>query len=166
MAITDPQVTFAVASKAACTMTGAGVNADTVQIGGVVYTFATSPSAAYEMALGTNATTAAANIVSAVNADGTEANYYVTGTVAHPQVSAANTGGAITLTAKYAGDWAQAIALVDGMTNGTVAGASFEDITTGDGPDGAGNISTALISLQKSANAHVIAEINKILNGD
>jgi hypothetical protein len=138
-------VTFAKAVKAAVTMTGVGVNDDTVQIGGIVYKFEATPAAAYDVDIKTDATTQAAALVAAINADGTAGAYYETGTVAHPHVTATNADGVITLTANVGGDWAQAIALVDNMTNGTVAGASFDDITTG--TDGSGSLATFVAAL-------------------
>ena len=155
-------VTLAKAVKAAVTLTGVGVENDTVQIGGIIYTFNATPGAAYSVDIKTDATTQAAALVSAINLDGTAGAYFATGTAAHPHVTAVNSGGAITLTAKVAGDWAQAIALVDGMTNGTVGGASFDDITTG--TDGAGNLSTwiAAILANNQLNSDTIKDLKEL----
>lgn len=162
----DAGVSFVKAVKAAATFTDVGVADETIQIGGIVYTFKASPGAAYEVDIKTDATTQAAALVSAINADGTAGAYYETGTSAHPHVSATSADGVITLTARAAGDWAQAIALVEGCTNATVGGASFDDITTG--TDGSGSLQTFATNLLARAqlNSHVIQEIRALLSGE
>ena len=161
-------VTFAKAVKAAITLSDAATANDTVQIGGIVYKFETSGdlAAAYDVLIATDATTQATALVAAINRSGTAGtDYYDTGTLAHPHVTATNSGGAITLTAKAAGDWAQAIALVDGLTAGTVGGASFDDITTG--TDGSGSLSSWITGLRTGAqlNSDVLHELQALEDG-
>jgi hypothetical protein len=59
---------------------------DTVTIGAIMYTFKTTPTAAYHIFLGGNKAVAIANLNYAIDASGTVGTNYYTGTLAHPDV--------------------------------------------------------------------------------
>jgi hypothetical protein len=83
-------------------------NGDTVSIGNIVYTFATTPAAAYDVDVGADLDTSIGNLVLAINRTGTPgATTYHTDTVANPYVTAAAdlANDAIDLTARFAGSW-------------------------------------------------------------
>ena len=163
---TDPGVTLAVGSKVTLTFSDTATASSTVQLGNVTYTFKADPAAAYDVDIGTDVTTQAAKLVAAINATGLTTAYYVTGTSAHPLVSAVNSGGAITLTGRIAGEILEHMALGGDEASMAYADSAtvFGDITAG--TDGSGNIVTAIGALQKCANAHLTTELGKLLAGE
>ena len=102
-----------VGSVGTLTITTAANN-DTVTIGDVTYTFktalSTNPTVPYEVLIGASATTAATNLVAAIN--GTDGSYG-SGTVHHPLVRATNASGVVTVTARNAGSAGDAIATTE-----------------------------------------------------
>lgn len=99
------------------TFSGVGTAADTITIGGVVYTLVASAAADYQVTIGANVTASAAALVAAIN--GTDANT----TPAHPDVFASNAAGVVTITARQSGTTANAIATTESGT-GTAWGAA------------------------------------------
>lgn len=78
-------------TKADGTLTSTGTNVsdgDTVTIGEVVYTFKTTPAAAYDVKIGADAATSLDNLKAAINASGTPGTEYFAGTHAHAEVTA------------------------------------------------------------------------------
>lgn len=115
---------------------------DKVQVGEQVYQFKTTPAAANDVDIGTNATTSAANLVLAINGAGTPgATTYFAGTAQPDQVTAVSAAGLVTLTAKVAGVGGNGIAL-----DGAVAGT---DVTT--------------VKMQGGVGAGVVAFLESIL---
>lgn len=121
----------AIAAKGFVSMSaGNPVANDTVTIGASIYKFvAEAPAAAFEVALGDNATATAANLNKAIMASGTAGTDYGTGTTANASVSSVASGESVVLTAKTAGSAGNSIALsasganisVTAMTGGTDA---------------------------------------------
>lgn len=86
-----------VAATAALTFTDHATAADTVTIGGLVYTFvAGAPANPYEVTLGADATASATNLKNTINGLSTL-------TPANPYVTASNAAGVLTATAKIKG---------------------------------------------------------------
>lgn len=120
-------------SKATGTITfsGTGTAADTVTVGGRVYTLvAALTGAADEVLIGASATATAQALKNAIN--GNEATFEVThgSETDHPSVVASGAAAAITLTAKAAGADGNAVTTVESGT-----GASFAAATLTGGTD-------------------------------
>ncbi len=112
------QTSGAKASKVYTIAVGNAADADTVSIGGVVYTWKTAAAAPYQVTVGGDATASGDNLAAAINGTG------FAGTTAHPYVTAANVAGAVTVTAKSKGTWANSLALAESGTNTSWAGAA------------------------------------------
>lgn len=160
---TDPGVAL-IRGTTIITLTGVGVADETVNIGDVAYTFKASPAAAYDVDIGTDATTQAAKLVAAINATGDTTAYYVTGTSANPYVSAASAAGVVTLTARHAGTTINGLKLLWTLTNGTNVDAAFS--ASASAVTATGSIVSQVTALKKGANAHLITELDKILSGE
>lgn len=126
------------AAAATGTVTVGGGNAeadDTVTIGTRTYTYktalSTGPTVANEILIGADATASAANLVAAVMGATGEGSTYSTGTLPHPQVSAANTAGVVTFTSLLLGIPGNSLALAKDGTNLTVSGATLTGGTNG-----------------------------------
>lgn len=107
----------AAAATGTLTFSGVGTAADTVTIGGVVYTLVAAADAAYEVTIGGSVTASAAALVAVIN--GTDANE----TPAHPDVYASNAAGVVTITARQEGSIGNSVATTESGT-GTAFGAA------------------------------------------
>lgn len=99
------------------TFSGVGTADDTITIGGVVYTLKAAAAADYEVTIGASVTLTAAALVAAINGTDT-----VT-TPVHPDVSATNVAGVVTITARQLGIAANAIATTESGTGTAWAAA-------------------------------------------
>lgn len=115
------------AATGAITFSGVGTAADTVTIGGVVYTLVAAADADYEVTIGGSAAATAANLAAVIN--GTDPNT----TPAHPDVSASVVGAVVTLTARQPGLVGNSVTTVESGT-----GASFAAATLTGGADQGG----------------------------
>lgn len=109
----------AAAATGVLTFSGVGTADDTITIGGVVYTLKAAAAADYEVTIGASATLTAAALVAAINGTDT-----VT-TPAHPDVSATNSAGVVTITARQVGIAANAVATTESGTNTSWAAATM-----------------------------------------
>jgi len=118
-------------ATATLTFSTNAANAETVTIGGVVYTWATSPSAAYEVDVGGTAAASVTNLVDAINGTGTPGTTYGEGTEPHPVVTAVDgAGDTVVVSATHAPGTAGNI-----TTGETMGGGSWDGNLTG-GSDG------------------------------
>jgi phage tail sheath gpL-like len=134
---------------------------DTFLVGSRTYTLKASPSAAYEVDVGTDEATTLANLVKAINGTGTAGSEYAADTLPVPGMIATTDGGhIITLTARFGGEWGNSLKVVEGTDSGTAYA-----VTAFSG--GAGNISgtdgwvEALIE-GNQINSEVLAELKKL----
>lgn len=137
-----------VAATGTLTLTGNAVAAETVTIGGIVYTWRAAAARPYEVKIGATASDSIDNLIAAINAAAGAGNLYGDNTRAHPTVSAAaGAGDTMTVTARTAGTGGNSIATTETMTNGAFgagtlgSGAAGEVVTlnghgfvTGQGP--------------------------------
>ena len=133
----------------AATELSGGLDADTVTIGDITYTFVGSlsdPAVAYEVATGVSAATALDNLKSAINETAGKGSTYSTGTVAHPIVVAtdnddttqkivaripgATTNNTVTTETSDYLSWEDTT--LGGGTGASVAGVNAETVTFGD----------------------------------
>ena len=119
--------TFATATAAQGTLTLTdNVTADDeVTIGSITYKFVAEPAAAYDVNIGDSASDTIDNLIAAITFDGglgtNEGTAYGTGTVAHPDVTAAaGQGDTMTVTAKIKGVAGNAIGTTDPTDAGGV----------------------------------------------
>lgn len=116
----------AVKASGTITMTDVPTTADTVTIGGIVYTFKDTLAAAYDVKIGAGEEATGDNLKAAINADGTAGVNYFAGTLANPVVTAVSNGaGVVTVSAIYAGTQGNAITLAESADNTTVSGAAL-----------------------------------------
>jgi hypothetical protein len=125
------------AATGTLTLTGNPADGDTVTIGTTVYTFETGAlDAAYKVDVGATAADTIVNLVHAINGTGTPGTHYATGTVLHPDVTAADgAGDTVVVTAKVAGAKGNTIITteVGGQTSwgsGTLTGGSGKVFTS------------------------------------
>jgi len=106
---------------------------DTVTIGAIMYTFKTTPTAAYHIFLGANKADAIANLNYAIEASGTAGVNYYTGTLAHPDVlTTATSVDTISFIAARTGAAGNLITTTDGSIRLSWAAATLtggEDVT-------------------------------------
>lgn len=99
---------------------------DTVNVNGVIYTFQSTIAKPYDVHLVTNADTSLTNLVSAITLAGTIGTDYGTGTLVHPNVTAAGVGShATVLTAKTVGVAGNRFYLQSGAVTLTTTGDFF-----------------------------------------
>lgn len=93
------------AAAATCkiTFSDVGVAAEEIVIGDITYVMAVAPADAYEVDIGADVATSAANLAAAINAGVGEGTVYGEGTVAHPEVVATAALGVVTITARQVG---------------------------------------------------------------
>lgn len=108
-----PEGVSLVKATGTLTITGTGADGDTVTIGSTVYTLRTVPSDPFDVDIGVDATGTAANLVAAIMDAGTEGTTYGTGTTPHPDVTATNTAGVVTVTAREGGTPSNSIATTE-----------------------------------------------------
>lgn len=112
-----------VAATGTITFSSTGpADGETVQIGDQVYTFRNTPADPYDVDINATPTTQGANFAAAVNNGAGEGTAYGTGTEAHPDVSASNSSGTVTITAKIEGTAGNAISLAEDATNTAKSG--------------------------------------------
>jgi hypothetical protein len=111
------------AATGTVTFTGAPANNGSIDIGGQVYRLVTALNDPFDVLIGGSVTATAANLVAAINGDAGEGSVYGTGTQAHPDVSAANAAGVVTVTSQVEGTAGNAVVLTEDATNTTVSGS-------------------------------------------
>ena len=109
-----------------------------ITIAGTTYRFETTPSAAYDIKIGTTANLTLANLGLAINANGVAGTNYYTGTLANPYVTASVSGANLTVTAIVAGPAGNSLTIA---TSGTTH-LSFQSPLAG-----AGNAGVSAITL-------------------
>lgn len=97
---------------------------DTVTVMSQVYTFRTTPSAAYEVTIASSAALTVVNLINAINAEGT--GFFATGTVVHPSVYAWNQGGRCRVTALASGTAANSLTVASSSTVRITAVSVFD----------------------------------------
>jgi hypothetical protein len=109
------------------TLTGTTIaNGNTVTIGGKVYTFRTVISLAYDVLVGATDSDSLDNLIAAINGGAGAGSTYGTGTVAHPDVSAAaGAGDTLDATARVAGTLANGIGTSATLSAGTWGAATL-----------------------------------------
>lgn len=106
------------------TITGVGTAGETITIGTTVYTLRAAVSDPFDVLIGANLTATTDNLKNAINNGSGEGTTYGTGTPPHPDVTAANTAGVLTATAREGGTPSNSIA-----TTETSAVASWASAT-------------------------------------
>lgn len=119
-----------VAASGTLTFSGTGADGDTITIGGKTYTLRATPSAPNDVDIGGTATATADNLVAAIMAGAGAGTAYGSGTVRHPDVSAANASGTVTVTALVTGTAGNSIATSE---NGSSASFGAATLTGGTG---------------------------------
>lgn len=114
-----------VAASGTLTFSGTGADGDTITIGGVTYTLRATPSAAYDVDIGGTATATADNLVAAIMAGAGAGTAYGTDTVRHPDVSAANASGTVTVTALVTGTAGNSIATSESGSSASFGAAAL-----------------------------------------
>lgn len=115
--------TFAIATAAqgTLTLTGNVTADDEVTIGSITYKFVAEPAAAYDVAIAGSASDTIDNLIAAITAGEGVGTAYGTGTVAHPDVTAAAGGDdTMTVTALVKGAAGNAIGTTDPTDAGDV----------------------------------------------
>lgn len=106
--------------------TTAGVEAETITIDTIVYTFKDTLAAAYDVKIGANAAASLDNLKAAINASGTAGTEYFAGTEVHPTVIATtNTDTVQTIRAKTIGTAANSIATTETASNAAWGAATM-----------------------------------------
>lgn len=129
------------------TFTDVGNANDVITIDGVTYTMVAVPSAANHIDIGADADTSGANLAAAINGGAGEGTAYGTGTVAHPTVTAANSSGTVTITARDQGPAGNGIPV---FTDSTEISVAVDRLTGGDF-DTAGTATVTLGDLMEAA---------------
>jgi hypothetical protein len=107
-------------------ITGLPVAAETVTIGGQIYTWRAAVGAtANEVKIGADATASAANLAAAINLGAGSGTVYGSATTVNASVTASPAIGVVTLTSRLAGTVGNAITLTEASTNLTVSGATL-----------------------------------------
>lgn len=123
-AVTDGSATTS--ATGTVTLGSAGTAADTVAIGGQIYTLVSAtPTNPNEVLIGATATDTAANLAAAINAGAGSGTVYGTGTVANPYVTATPALAVVTLDAKSAGTAGNSVTLVEVGTSFTTSGSTL-----------------------------------------
>jgi hypothetical protein len=108
---------------------GNAQNNNTVTIGTRTYTFRTTlssgPTVPNEILIGATVTETATRLVAAIMGTAGEGSTYSIGTLPHPQVSATNTAGVVTITSRLLGVAGNSLALSAVGANLTVSGATL-----------------------------------------
>lgn len=143
--------------------------ADTVTIGSQVYTFAATPTAAFQVDVGGSLAASIDNLVAAINLTGTAGTTYGTGTTQHPLVTASNPDDlTMDLAARGAGAFFDHIYLAatsPGANSITAGGVSVgAAITAGTGTNGAGSVDAFIAGLMNlnQINSEVYAALAKL----
>jgi len=125
MVVTAGTPVVAVKASGVVTLTGVPTAADTISIGGYVYTFKETLAAAFDVKIGISADATAKSLTKAINASGTAGVDYFAGTTANLSVTAADTDTAeVTVTAIYEGVVGNAVVFLESADNLTIAPTS------------------------------------------
>jgi hypothetical protein len=114
-----------VAATGTLTFSGTGTDGDTITIGDITYTLRATPAAAYDVDIGATASDTGDNLEAAIMGTGTPGTEYGIGTVAHPDVSASNTTGTVTVTALVTGTAGNSIATSEVGSGASWGGATL-----------------------------------------
>lgn len=114
-----------VAATGTVTFAGAGADGDIIEIGGIAYTMRAVPTNPNDVDIGGTATDSAANLVAAVMAGAGAGTAYGTGTLKHPDVTASNAAGVVTVTASVSGTAGNDISLSETGSSTSVSGANL-----------------------------------------
>jgi len=105
---------------------------DTVTIGGRVYTFKSTLSAAYDVLIGATIAATMDNLLKAINGTGIAGTNYFAGTLANPNVYAtAGATGVVNVISRYTGTAGNLITLAKSGTNLAVSAATLASGTNG-----------------------------------
>lgn len=116
-----------IAAKGTLSPLSIPLNTETVTIGTKVYTFQTAlTNVDGNVLIGASATTAMANLASAINLTAGAGTTYAAATTIHPTVSA-NGGNPLIITAKTTGIGGNGIATTETLTNGAFGAATLQD---------------------------------------
>jgi hypothetical protein len=125
-----------VAASNTLTLTGNAVAAEQVIIGNVTYSFRDVLVAAYDVLVGATASDSLDNLIAAINGAAGEGTTYGTGTVAHPDVTAAaGVGDTMTATVISAGEAGNLIETSETLTAGNW---TYDNMYGGVDDDGTG----------------------------
>ena len=125
-----------VAATNVLTLTAVPLANQQVTIGDITYMFSATPSAAYEVLIGETASDTIDNLIAAINLAGGSPAPYGTGTVAHPDVSAAvGTGDTMVVTADTPGAASSLIETSETLTEGNW---TYDNMYGGVDDDGTG----------------------------
>jgi len=125
-----------VAAANTLTLTGNAVAAEQVIIGNITYSFRTVLVAAYDVLIGATASDTLDNLIAAINGAAGAGTTYGTGTVAHPDVTAAaGAGDTMTVTANTPGAAGSLIETSETMTEGNW---TYDNMYGGVDDDGTG----------------------------
>lgn len=125
-----------VAAANTLTLTGNAVAAEQVMIGLQTYSFRTVLVGAYDVLIGATASDTLDNLIAAINGSAGAGTTYGTGTVAHPDVTAAaGAGDTMVVTAKTPGAASSLIETSETMTTGNW---TYDNLYGGVDDDGTG----------------------------
>lgn len=125
-----------VAAANTLTLSGNAVAAEQVIIGNVTYSFRTVLVAAYDVLIGATASDTLDHLIAAINGAAGSGSTYGTGTVAHPDVTAAaGAGDTMVVTAKTAGAAGSLIETSETLTAGNF---TYDNMYGGADDDGTG----------------------------
>lgn len=165
MATTVGTITLGSAATA-FSFSGQPTAAGTITIGDVTYTYRAAVGAtANEILIGANLDATLVNTAAAINATAASSGtLFGSATVANPYFTAADDAADddIDLTARFAGNWCNGIALAKNDAAITVGGANFAAISGG--TDGAGRVDTHIsdILTYNQCNSEVMQELKKL----
>jgi len=114
-----------VAATGTLAFSGTGTDGDTITIGDQTYVLRAAPSLPYDVDIGGSAAATAANLVAAINAGAGEGTTYGTGTLAHPDVSAALDTANVDVTALVEGTAGNSIATTENGSGTSWGGATL-----------------------------------------
>lgn len=148
----DPDSIMGASATGTLTFTGQPTDGQWINIGGVVYTFKTVPTAAYQVDIGADASGSLDNLIAAINAGAGSGTAYGAGTIACPLVTAAaGVGDTMVVTAIRPGALGNTIRVTDGMeanaawgsatlTGGATQAAGYGAADDGDVMNGTNNM--------------------------
>lgn len=117
---------ISIAATGALSFNGNSLDGETVTIGATVYRYVTVLAQAYDVLIGATASITINNHIAAVNQGAGEGTAYGTGTVEHPDVSAAASPGQMDVTAKVAGAAGNSIVTTSTSLTATWGAATLE----------------------------------------
>jgi len=125
-----------VAATNTLTLTGLPIANETITLDNTTYTFVATPTAAYEVQIGADASATIDNLIAAMQAGAGAGTVYGTGTAAHPTVTvAAGAGDTMTLTANTPGATGSLIETSEILTEGNF---TYDNMYGGVDDDGTG----------------------------